>query len=112
MKLLNDRTTALVLLVALALAVPSVAGAAAADGAALMKKSDCFTCHSVKNKLVGPAYIEVAKKYKGDKGAVAKLVKKVKEGGAGVWGQVPMAAHPDLKDGDLQAMVKWVLKQK
>ena len=121
MTLFKAGAWAFLLLVALAQQVPAAAEAkkkssraevSAGDGAALMKKSDCFTCHSVKNKIVGPAYIEVAKKYKGDKGAVARLVKKVKEGGTGVWGQVPMAAHPDLKDGDLRAMLQWVLKQK
>ena len=86
--------------------------AAAGKAESLMRKSDCFTCHSLKRKVVGPAYRDVAKKYKGDKGAVAMLVKKVKEGGAGNWGQVPMAGHPDLKDADAQAMVEWVLGQK
>lgn len=82
------------------------------NGEALMKKSDCFSCHSVKRKIVGPGYIDVAKKYKGDKTAVAKLTKKVKEGGSGVWGQVPMSAHPDIKDADIESMVQWVLKRK
>jgi cytochrome c551/c552 len=78
----------------------------------LMKKSDCFACHQVKRKVVGPAYIDVAKKYKGQKDAVATLVKKVKQGGSGNWGAVPMAAHPDLKDEDAKLMVQWVLSRK
>lgn len=97
------------------LGASSLAGAAkapAVDAEALMKKSDCFTCHAVKRKVVGPAYADVAKKYKGNKGAVAVLVKKVKEGGSGNWGAVPMAAHADLKDEDVKAMVAWVLRQK
>jgi cytochrome c551/c552 len=78
----------------------------------LMKKSDCFTCHQVKRKVVGPAYVDVAKKYKGQKGAVTALVKKVKEGGSGNWGSVPMVAHPDLNDEDVKLMVQWVLSRK
>jgi cytochrome c len=79
---------------------------------ALMKKSDCFTCHNVKVKVVGPAFIEVAKKYRGKKGIVTVLAKKVQTGGSGNWGPVAMAAHPDLKDADAKAMVTWVLAQK
>ena len=79
---------------------------------AAMKKSDCFACHSVQRKVVGPAYIEIAKKYKDDKETVTKLVAKVKGGGQGVWGAVPMTPHPTLKDEDVVAMVRWVLAQK
>jgi cytochrome c len=79
---------------------------------AAMKKSDCFTCHSVTKKIVGPAYKDVAKKYKGKAGAVDMLVAKVKSGGAGHWGAVPMAGHPNLPDAQIKAMVTWVLAQK
>jgi len=82
---------------------------AIAEGEALARKSDCFSCHQPKNKVVGPSYADVAKKYKGDAGAVAKLVKKIKNGGSGVWGQVPMAAHPNMPDADVEKIVKWVL---
>ena len=114
--------TLLMALSATAMAADGVTGTAKAKDAkaspnpkiaeGLMKKSDCFACHSVKNKVVGPAYRDVAKKYKGNKDAVATLVKKVKAGGSGNWGEVPMAAHPDLKDEDVKAMVQWVLSQK
>jgi cytochrome c len=101
-------------LLALAPLSLSAAKAGAPDPAteAMMKKSDCFTCHQVKVKVVGPAFKDVAKKYKGDPKAVDALVKKVKAGGQGNWGQVPMAPHPNLKDEDLKAMVTWVLAQK
>jgi cytochrome c len=79
------------------------------DGEALVKQNDCLSCHQPTHKVVGPAYIDVAKKYKGDAGAVARLVKKVKAGGSGNWGAVPMAAHPNVSDADLTKMVKWVL---
>ena len=63
-------------------------------------------------KLVGPGFKEIAAKYAGDKDALDKLTKKVKAGGAGVWGQMPMPPHPQLSDADVQAMVKYVLALK
>ncbi|MFN7087060.1 MAG: c-type cytochrome [Burkholderiales bacterium] len=87
-------------------------GVAAADakaGEALMKASGCAACHSIDKKLVGPAYKEVAAKYKNDKGAEARLVNKVKAGGSGVWGPVPMPPHPQLKDDDIKSIVHWIL---
>nr|WP_150699081.1 c-type cytochrome [Pandoraea terrae] len=69
----------------------------------------CMGCHAVDKKLVGPAYKDVAAKYKGDKDGVAKLVKKVKAGGSGVWGPIPMPAHPDMSDADAKTLVEWVL---
>ena len=77
----------------------------------LATKSGCMACHAVDKKVVGPAYKEVAAKYKGDKGAQAKLEKKVKEGGQGVWGQVPMPPNSHVSDADIKTLVKWVLSQ-
>ena len=78
----------------------------------LAKKHACFACHSVDKKLVGPSYKDVAAKYRADKGAEAKLVEKVKKGGTGVWGQVPMPPNAAVPDADLHALVKWILSQK
>jgi cytochrome c len=75
----------------------------------MMKQSDCFTCHSVNQKIIGPSYKDVAAKYRNTPGAEDTLVKKVSEGGSGNWGAVPMVAHPQLSDAQLHAMVKWVL---
>ena len=76
----------------------------------LAKKSGCLTCHAPDKKVVGPAYQDVAKKYAGDKTAEAKLIEKVKKGGSGVWGPVPMIANsPQVKDEDIKTLVKWVL---
>jgi len=75
----------------------------------MMKQSDCFTCHSVKQKIIGPSYTEVAAKYRNVPGAEDTLVKKVSAGGSGNWGAVPMVAHPQLSNAQLHAMVKWVL---
>lgn len=87
------------------------AGTASADQA-LAQKSGCLACHSVDKKVVGPAFKEVAAKYKGDAGAAAKLAEKVKKGGSGVWGQVPMPPNAAVKDEDVKTLVAWVLSQK
>lgn len=87
------------------------AGVDMAAGQALAQKSACMTCHAVDKKIVGPSFKEVAAKYKGDKSAEAKLIKKVKEGGSGVWGQVPMPPNPQVKDEDIKTIVQWVLAQ-
>jgi cytochrome c len=78
----------------------------------LATKSGCTACHSVDKKIVGPAYKEVAAKYKGDAKAEAMLVDKVKKGGVGAWGQVPMPPNAHVKDEDIKTLVKWVLSQK
>ena len=88
------------------------APAFAADELALAQKSACTACHAVDKKIVGPAYKEVAAKYKGDKTAEAKLIDKVKKGGVGVWGQVPMPPNSNVSDADIQKLVKWVLSLK
>ena len=92
---------------ALAAALP---GQASED---LAKKYACVACHAVKGaKTVGPTYADVAKKYAGQKDAEAKLAEKVKNGGQGVWGQVPMPPSAAVPDADVKALVKWVLSQK
>jgi cytochrome c len=98
---------------ALVLALATAAAAAPAFAQeALASKSGCLACHNVDKKLVGPAYKDVANKYRGDKGAEAKLVDKVKKGGVGVWGQIPMPPNPAVSDADVQALVKWILSLK
>lgn len=87
------------------------AGTASADQA-LAQKSACLACHAVDKKVVGPSFKEVAAKYKGDAGAAAKLAEKVKKGGSGVWGQVPMPPNAAVKDEDIKTLVAWVLSQK
>jgi cytochrome c len=78
---------------------------------ALAQKSGCLACHAVDRKIIGPSYQDVAKKYKGQD-VEAKLVDKVKKGGSGVWGPMPMPAHsPQVKDEDIKTLVKWVLAQ-
>ena len=96
------------LVTGLALAV--TAPLASADQA-LAQKNACMSCHAVDKKVVGPSFKDVAKKYKGDKTAEARLVGKVKKGGSGVWGKVPMPPNPQVKDDDIKKIVKWVLAQ-
>ena len=87
------------------------AGTANADQA-LAQKSGCMACHAVDKKVVGPAFKDVAAKYKGDAGAAAKLVDKVKKGGSGAWGQIPMPPNASVKDEDIKKLVSWVLATK
>lgn len=84
----------------------------AADETALAQKSGCLACHAVDKKVVGPSYKEVANKYRGDKAAAAKLEKKVKEGGVGAWGQIPMPPNSQVSDADIKKLVEWVLSLK
>jgi cytochrome c len=78
----------------------------------LAKKHNCLACHAVDKKVVGPSYKEVAAKYRGDKTAEAKLFEKVKKGGVGVWGQIPMPPNATVPDEDIKSLVKWILSQK
>ena len=81
----------------------------AAKAQDIANKNACMGCHQVDKKLVGPAFKDVAAKYKGDKGALAKLSAKVKNGGSGVWGPVPMPANAGVSDADIKTVVEWVL---
>lgn len=78
----------------------------------LAKKHNCFACHAVDKKVVGPAYKDVAAKYRNDPQAAAKLFEKVKKGGSGVWGPVPMPPNAQVPDADIKKLVSWVLSLK
>jgi cytochrome c len=82
-----------------------------AAGETLVKANDCSSCHAVDRKVVGPSYIQIAKRYKGQAGIVDKLAAKIKRGGSGNWGTVPMIPHPALADAQLKEMVEWILSQ-
>lgn len=92
------------------IAVAVAAGGATASEA-IVKKARCVACHAVDKKLVGPAYKDVAAKYKGNPNALTILTKKVREGGSGVWGEIPMTPNPPerINDADLRAALEWVL---
>jgi len=78
---------------------------------ALLKKHNCTACHQIDKKVVGPAYKEVAKKYKGQKDIAVKLAEKVKKGGQGAWGPVPMPPNPQVPDADIKKMVEFILSR-
>ena len=84
------------------------AAPAAADPKALVTKNACTACHGMTNKVVGPGFTEVAAKYQGKADAEAYLVKKIKAGGEGVWGAVPMPPQAALKDDEAQAIARWI----
>ena len=76
---------------------------------ALAKNKNCHACHSIDNKIIGPAFKDIAAKYKGVDGAVAALTSKVKNGGAGVWGDMPMPPNAAVSDAEIETLVKWIL---
>ncbi|HEV3017757.1 MAG TPA: c-type cytochrome [Burkholderiaceae bacterium] len=100
---------ALVALAALSAVLFSTAASAQQE---LAKQKNCFACHAIDKKLVGPAYKDVAKKYENDKDALPRLAKKVREGGVGVWGQIPMPANTQVNEAESLQLVKWVLSLK
>ena len=81
-------------------------------GAKLIAASDCLGCHKTNEKLVGPAYADVAKKYKSTDENITMLANKVIKGGSGNWGDVPMSAHPNLSLADAKEMVTYILTVK
>jgi cytochrome c len=88
-----------------------LASPALAD-AKLARAKNCMACHATDKKLIGPSYKDVAIKYAGDRNAVVKLAKKVRDGGVGVWGQIPMPANPQVSDEEATRLVNWILVQK
>jgi cytochrome c len=102
------KTVAILLATAASLTLAGVAQA----NEKLAQASGCTACHSVDKKLIGPSYKDVAAKYRANKGAEAELVKKVKAGGKGVWGDIPMAPNAHVKDDDIKTIVQWILSLK
>lgn len=85
----------------------------AATGAELAQKNACMACHGIDKKIVGPAYKDVAKKYKGNADAVAMLAKKIKDGSTGVWGPIPMPPNgAKVSDADIKVLAEWILATK
>ncbi|MBY0444034.1 MAG: c-type cytochrome [Burkholderiales bacterium] len=79
---------------------------------ALAQKNNCLACHSVETKVVGPAFKDIASKYKNKPAALKSLMAKVKNGGGGVWGTIPMPPNPQVSPDEIKTMVTWILKQK
>jgi cytochrome c len=82
------------------------------NGEVLISKSDCLACHKVQDKLLGPSYKDIANKYVKNKSNIDYLINKVKVGGSGVWGAIPMSPHPTLSDEDARDMMLYVLSLK
>jgi cytochrome c len=87
----------------------SLASGAALASADLAKAKNCMACHANDKKLVGPSYKDVAAKYASDKDAAAKLAKKIREGGVGAWGQIPMPANPQVSEAEALTLSRWIL---
>jgi cytochrome c len=88
---------------------PGSSGTAVATGRRLIEGSDCLSCHQLNRKSIGPAYVDVARKYHDDSTARTRLIRKIREGGSGVWGKVTMPAHPALTDEQASAIVAYIL---
>jgi len=98
--------------IVLAVGLSGASGAQTLDSAgaqALMKKNGCDSCHEIDKKVVGPAFRDVAAKYKGDKDASIKLQNKVKKGGAHVWGDIVMPPNVLATDAEIKSLVDWIL---
>ena len=98
------------LLAAMTLAALSASPALASPE--LATKKACMACHGIENKIVGPSYKDVAKKYKGQKGAEAKLAEKIMKGGKGAWGEVAMPANPQVSADEAKQLVTWIMSLK
>jgi cytochrome c len=98
-----------VVTLAAAAALALSANIASAGGQQLAQKYSCLTCHQVDRKVVGPAYRDVAKKYRGDAKAEEHLLQVIKHGGKGVWGPIPMPPSPQVPEADAKTIVKWIL---
>jgi cytochrome c551/c552 len=90
---------------------PPAAAVASAETDAPAVKHGCIACHTLDKKMVGPSFREIAARYRGDSAAAMKLAAKVKDGGAGAWGEIPMPPHPQLAAAELDGLVAWVLQQ-
>jgi cytochrome c len=107
---MNVATFAITATACALLCAPAVS-VAATDAIPLAAKYNCTACHSAEKKIVGPSYKDVAAKYAGDSGAPAKLQHKVRTGGSGVWGAIPMPPN-NVPDADLKTLVEWILAAK
>jgi len=96
----------------LAALVPSAGAADIPPGQKLFQTNNCVTCHTIDHKLVGPSFMDVAKKYAGQPDAVPTLSDAIKKGHVGTWGPVPMPPHPTLSDADIKTLVDWILSLK
>ena len=109
---MKDRILSALGLASAALLLATAAHTASAQTQAAMDKAGCMACHAKDKKLVGPSFKDIAAKYKGQADVVPKLMEKVRKGGSGVFGPVPMAPNPPdkINDADLKSAVEFILK--
>lgn len=105
---MNKTFLAVACAAALGMAAHASAAVDEAKARTLSQQKNCFSCHAVDKKLVGPSYQEIAKKYKGDGAALGNLTTKVIKGGGGVWGPIPMPPNP-IKEDEAKVIVEWIL---
>lgn len=89
----------------------SMASVSAFANPQIAKANQCFACHSLDKKIIGPSYQDIAKRYKNDPGASIKIAERIRNGVVGVWGPTPMPAKPGISDADMNALIKWMLAQ-
>ena len=94
------------------ISAPGQVSAADEKGLTLIGSNDCTTCHGIDRKIIGPAYLDVSKKYESTDAVIDTLVMKVKMGGSGNWGAVPMTPHPNLSTDDAKTMIRYILSLK
>lgn len=92
--------------------IEAISFAGSEEGKQLIANSDCLGCHKINEKLVGPSYVDVAKKYQANDANMNLLASKIVNGGAGAWGEVPMSPHPAITQKDAKEMVKYILSIK
>ncbi len=93
-------------------AIPKIATMQMSGGELLINKSDCIGCHHKINKLIGPSYTDIAKKYPNTDKNQLLLADKIIKGGSGVWGKIPMTPHPKISPSDAKLMAKYILSLK
>ena len=93
----------------LAAGLMAAGGAQAVDMPEVAKRNNCVACHAIDKKVIGPAWGEVARKYKGDAAAAARLSAKIAKGGGGVWGAQPMPGYPKVSDAEMKELVGFIL---
>jgi cytochrome c len=92
-----------------ALAAPALSAKESAAALELAKNSGCLSCHAMDEKIVGPAYTKVAAKYSDDKDAASSLAQSIRNGSQGKWGRIPMPAHGNMSNDDINLLARWVL---
>lgn len=98
-----------IIAIMLATGLMAAGGAQALDMPEVAKKNNCIACHAIDKKVIGPAWAEVSKKYKGDAGAAARLSSKITKGGSGVWGTLPMPGYPNVSNTEKKELVGFIL---